>query len=617
MPLKILLADDSMTAQKMGKEILTSAGYEVIAVSNGAAAAKKLAEKPDICVLDIIMPGYTGVEVCEKIRASIETAKMPVLLTVGKMEHYEQKDVQRVAADGVIVKPFEATDLLATIQKFVDKLQAPKAAAAAASREKTIAFTPPNVEEFKDDSYNQWKTEAEVHDDGSTGEMPAAKKAAAMEVPAEAASAPAFMDFGGAEAAAPAPDFTSTSRDKTVLITPPNFAEMVAAAVPAPAPAVEFTPMAPAIPGEDASAGMPAFDLGFGGGFAAPSTEAAPAPAQSPAAEHALEFTAHAPVEVNPPIIGGFEATAHAPVEVRGTQDPALATGTEGFDSFKTKIGSDDAPTAEFQAIVSDPPTTEPAAEEDDFEKRVAAAMSQLEEPAAEVQPEPAAEAAPVEVEETPSYEHTQKMAIPDFARDPEPEVAAPSAYSHGGDMEITQAIEPTPTHMGDTAVMQAPIEIEHEVTPPTHIGDTAVMETSPVELEPAVESSTHIGDTAVMQAVPEGMVDAALVEQMQAAIANLPVETAPADDTQELPAVVDAASAPAPVAEASGQDLELAKALAAAVGAEAPAATVAAASDHPEEVHQIAHTVTQVFERMLPDIMEEVKRELAKRQKK
>jgi CheY-like chemotaxis protein len=612
-PLKILLADDSMTAQKMGKEILTSAGYEVIAVSNGAAAAKKLVEKPDICVLDIIMPGYTGIEVCEKIRASIETAKMPVLLTVGKMEHYDQKDVQRVAADGVIVKPFEATDLLATIQKFVDKLNAPKAAAAAASsRDKTIAFTPPNVEEFKDDSYNQWKTEAEVHDDGSTGEMPAAKKAAAMEVSAEAAAAPAFMDFGGADATPSAPEFTSTSRDKTVLITPPSFAAMAAAPEPAPVEEAVFTP--PPVPVEEAPTAPPAFDLGFSSGF----TPAAAEPAASPSTnDHALEFTAHAPVEVNPPMIGGFEATAHAPVEVRAAQDPSLATGTEGFDSFKTKIGSDDAPTAEFKAVVSDAPV----AEDDDFEKRVAAAMSQLEEPAAEVQHEVVAEAAPVEIEHqiepqienAPSYEHTQKMAIPDFAREPEPESSAPSAYSsHVGDTEIMTSVEAAPTHMGDTAVMQTPIEIEHG----THVGDTAVMETSPAA-EADVEPATHIGDTAVMQAVPEGMVDAALVEQMQAAVANLPVETAPADDTQELPAVVEAVPAPVPVVDAPRQDLELAKALAAAVGAEAPVATASAASDHPEEVHQIAHTVTQVFERMLPNIMEEVKRELAKRQKK
>src|SRR5437588_11092546 len=88
-PLKILLADDSMTAQKMGKEILTGAGYEVTAVSNGAAAAKKLAESYAVIILDINMPGYTGFELCEKIRANMASAKTPVLLTIGKMEPYE------------------------------------------------------------------------------------------------------------------------------------------------------------------------------------------------------------------------------------------------------------------------------------------------------------------------------------------------------------------------------------------------------------------------------------------------------------------------------------------------------------------------------------------------
>src|SRR5262249_29304225 len=152
----------------------------------------------------------------------------------------------------------------------------------------------------------------------------------------------------------------------------------------------------PAASSVEISPSAPTFDLGFGSAIAPPAAEPTPAP---PAAEHALEFTAQAPVEVNPPMIGGFEATAHAPVEVSHAQDPNLATGTEGFDSFKTKIGSDDVPTAEFKAVVSDAPAT---SEEDDFEKRVAAAMSELEEPAAEVQAEPAVEAAPVEIETTP-----------------------------------------------------------------------------------------------------------------------------------------------------------------------------------------------------------------------
>src|SRR5437899_4632976 len=107
----------------MGRKILTEAGYEVVAVSNGAAEVKKIAEqKPDIIILDIYMPGYSGLEVCEKVRGSMETLKTPVLLTVGKLEHYKPEETSRVRADGVIVKPFEASDLLAIIKKFEQRL---------------------------------------------------------------------------------------------------------------------------------------------------------------------------------------------------------------------------------------------------------------------------------------------------------------------------------------------------------------------------------------------------------------------------------------------------------------------------------------------------------------
>src|SRR5438034_3702614 len=112
-----------MTAQNMGKKILTDAGYDVIAVSNGAAAVKKIAEhKPDIIILDVYMPGYTGLEVCEKVRSSIETLKTPVLLTVGKMEPYRAEDANRVKADGVIIKPFEASALIAIVKKLEERV---------------------------------------------------------------------------------------------------------------------------------------------------------------------------------------------------------------------------------------------------------------------------------------------------------------------------------------------------------------------------------------------------------------------------------------------------------------------------------------------------------------
>ena len=109
---RILLADDSVTAQNMGRRILTDAGYELVTVNNGSAALKKIAElKPDIVVLDVYMPGYGGLEVCQRIKESPDTARIPVLLTVGKLEPFKPDEARRVGADAFIVKPFEATEL--------------------------------------------------------------------------------------------------------------------------------------------------------------------------------------------------------------------------------------------------------------------------------------------------------------------------------------------------------------------------------------------------------------------------------------------------------------------------------------------------------------------------
>ena len=118
-----MLADDSVTAQNMGRKILADAGYEVITVNNGSAALKKIAEtKPDLIVLDVYMPGYSGLEVCQRLKESNETARIPILLTVGKLEPFKPEEARRVRAEGFIVKPFEASELLSALTKLEDKI---------------------------------------------------------------------------------------------------------------------------------------------------------------------------------------------------------------------------------------------------------------------------------------------------------------------------------------------------------------------------------------------------------------------------------------------------------------------------------------------------------------
>ena len=120
---KILLADDSVTAQNMGRKILADAGYDVITVNNGSAALKRITEvKPDLIVLDVYMPGYSGLEVCQRLKDADETAHIPVLLTVGKLEPFKPEEARRVRADAHIVKPFEASELLTAITRLEDRM---------------------------------------------------------------------------------------------------------------------------------------------------------------------------------------------------------------------------------------------------------------------------------------------------------------------------------------------------------------------------------------------------------------------------------------------------------------------------------------------------------------
>ncbi|MEO8726855.1 MAG: response regulator [Acidobacteriaceae bacterium] len=119
---KVLLADDSATAQNMGKNILADAGFEVLTVNSAAAAAAELPEfEPDVVILDIYMQGAaTGLRLCERLRSHRATASLPIMLAVGKMEAHYPDDSTHAGADAVIIKPFEASELIAKTRELAE-----------------------------------------------------------------------------------------------------------------------------------------------------------------------------------------------------------------------------------------------------------------------------------------------------------------------------------------------------------------------------------------------------------------------------------------------------------------------------------------------------------------
>ena len=179
MALKVLLADDSVPAQNMGKKILTDAGYEVMAVSNGLEALKKIADSvPDIAILDIFMPGYTGLEVCSRLRGNAVTAQLPVILTVGKLEPYRPEEGEKVHSNAVIVKPFSSEELLSAVRSLVGlpfaiRPEAPEGNAAAAPE-------PAHAPEPEDDYEEEAPMLAGIGFDGFSG----APAASAQQAPA-------------------------------------------------------------------------------------------------------------------------------------------------------------------------------------------------------------------------------------------------------------------------------------------------------------------------------------------------------------------------------------------------------------------------------------------------
>lgn len=116
----ILVADDNSNIQKMVKLALKDQGIEVFSVGNGEAAVRKLPDvQPDLVLADVFMPARNGYEVCEYIKQSTRFAHIPVILLVGAFDPLDEREVQRVGAEGVLKKPFVPPDPLITMVKTV------------------------------------------------------------------------------------------------------------------------------------------------------------------------------------------------------------------------------------------------------------------------------------------------------------------------------------------------------------------------------------------------------------------------------------------------------------------------------------------------------------------
>ena len=106
---KILVADDSITIQKVVELSFVDEGAEVVCVNNGREAMDRLHEiRPDIVLADVFMPQVNGYELCEYIKQNEELKHIPVMLLIGSFEPFNESEARRVGADDTLTKPFQS-----------------------------------------------------------------------------------------------------------------------------------------------------------------------------------------------------------------------------------------------------------------------------------------------------------------------------------------------------------------------------------------------------------------------------------------------------------------------------------------------------------------------------
>jgi len=153
---RVLLADDSPHAQRMGERILREEGYEVVSLTDGEAALKRLSDfDPDLILADVFLPARSGMELCRYVKNDQALRHMRVVLTAGLLEPFDEEEAKRAGCDAILKKPFEASRLIETIQPLVKEAQLarglfaesfPSAAATPESNETQTAPAAPSPE---------------------------------------------------------------------------------------------------------------------------------------------------------------------------------------------------------------------------------------------------------------------------------------------------------------------------------------------------------------------------------------------------------------------------------------------------------------------------------------
>ncbi|HEY9846179.1 MAG TPA: response regulator [Candidatus Caenarcaniphilales bacterium] len=116
----ILVVEDSTTQRAMISDLLQKSGLHVTSVPDGIEALEQIKQRrPDLVLLDVVMPRMNGYEVCRRLKADPSTHKLPIILCSSKAEEFDRYWGIKQGADAYITKPFQPKELVGTVKQLL------------------------------------------------------------------------------------------------------------------------------------------------------------------------------------------------------------------------------------------------------------------------------------------------------------------------------------------------------------------------------------------------------------------------------------------------------------------------------------------------------------------
>jgi DNA-binding response OmpR family regulator len=118
---RVLIVEDEAVILRLLEVNFRLAGFEVETAARGEEAlAKAAASPPDVAILDIMLPGLSGIEVCQRLRAAPETAEVPVIMLSARTQDEERERSYALGVVAYVTKPFEPAELVEVVRRALD-----------------------------------------------------------------------------------------------------------------------------------------------------------------------------------------------------------------------------------------------------------------------------------------------------------------------------------------------------------------------------------------------------------------------------------------------------------------------------------------------------------------